>query len=106
MPTSKTFTAFNTLPGVAIGKCSEILPDNRLQCWKAADFQITLPDGTSYQKCRRHAQAELQAEIAAAASTEGVSEPAPEVAPESEPKAPVAPSQIPIIKPPVPTVTK
>ena len=64
MPTSKTFTLLSTLPGVAIGKCSEIL-ENRLQCWKAGDFQITLPDGTTYQKCRRHAQAELQADIAA-----------------------------------------
>jgi len=68
MPESKTYTALNALPGVAIGKCSEIL-ENRLQCWKAADFQITLPDGTTYQKCRRHAQAELQEDIAAAATT-------------------------------------
>jgi hypothetical protein len=64
MPTSKTFTALITLPRVAIGKCSEIL-ENRLQCYKAADFQITLPDGTTYQKCRRHAQLELQEDIAA-----------------------------------------
>jgi hypothetical protein len=64
MSTSKTFTALSTLPGVAIGKCSEIL-ENRLQCWKAADYQITCADGTTYPKCRRHAQAEFQADIAA-----------------------------------------
>jgi hypothetical protein len=88
---SKTFTALNTLPGVAIGKCSEIL-ENRLQCWKAADFQITLSDGTTYQKCRRHAQAELQADVAAnvePADVVDAVEPVATVQPTADPTASV-----------------
>ena len=72
---TKTYTLLASVPGAFIGKCSEILP-NRLQCWKAADFAITIttppaegeaePTVTTYQKCRAHAQIEKNADDAAA----------------------------------------
>jgi 3-mercaptopyruvate sulfurtransferase SseA len=70
---NKTYTALATLPKVKTGQCNAIL-DNKMQCWRAADFQIeftttqpavvatkTTPavdekvERTVYQMCRRHA---------------------------------------------------
>ena len=67
----KTYVALNSIPHPKIGRCSEVL-GNQNQCWKAGDFQITVtkpPEGeetdptiVTYQKCRRHAQAERDAD--------------------------------------------
>ena len=67
----KTYVALNSIPHAKIGRCSEVL-GNQNQCWKAGDFQITVtkpPEGeetdptiVTYQKCRRHAQAERDAD--------------------------------------------
>ncbi len=73
---TKTYTPVSAIQNVAIGKCTEMLP-NHLQCWKAGDFVITVttppaegqtePTTTSYQKCRYHAQLEKAADDAAVA---------------------------------------
>jgi hypothetical protein len=39
MPTTKQFTALVDIPHAKIGNCSAILL-NRLQCWRAADYQV------------------------------------------------------------------
>lgn len=67
----KTYIALNSISHAKIGRCSEVL-GNQNQCWKAGDFQITVttpPEGeetaptiVTYQKCRRHAQAERDAD--------------------------------------------
>jgi len=69
---SKTYTALTDIPKVIIGKCSTLLA-NHMQCWRAGDFQVTIPaepvtaadgtitqDVTTYQLCRRHALLEQE----------------------------------------------
>ena len=73
MAVTKTYELLSTLPKTKIEKCSAML-ENHLQCWKAGDLLITITTPaptkddpkavsiTSYQKCRRHAQAEKDAD--------------------------------------------
>ena len=88
----KTYVALNSIPHVKIGRCSEVL-GNQNQCWKAGDFQITVttpPEGeetaptiVTYQKCRRHAQAERDADgsVVEIVKAEPESTPAPVIKP-------------------------
>jgi hypothetical protein len=66
---TKTYTPLMEIPKTHITKCSEML-GNSMQCWRAGDYQITVTtpaptednpeavETVTYQKCRRHAQAE------------------------------------------------
>jgi hypothetical protein len=95
----KTYVALNLIPHVNIGRCSEVL-SNQSQCWKAGDFQITVttpsegeetePTIVTYQKCRRHAQAEKDTDgsVAEILKAEPESTPVAEVKPTT--KAPVS----------------